>query len=133
MNLPVALSEGWGQSAGKRGFRDIQPVCKPGPDFDSCRRNQLIGTGGMLGIITVFVGITGFVVWFVVTDQWFALGEKIRSLRDGRKRWLTEKHITYLPVQAGGYSHAAPHKEYKTHCSQPIEYNDLDVIISQLT
>ena len=28
-----ALGGGLGQSAGNRGFREIEPVCKPGPKF----------------------------------------------------------------------------------------------------
>ena len=75
-----------GQSAGNRGFREIEPVCKPGPDFDSCSRDQLIGTGGVVFAVALFVGLSGFVVWFVVTDQWFALGDKIRSLCSQKRR-----------------------------------------------
>ena len=52
MNFPNGLGGGWGQSAGNRGFREIQPVCKPGPDFDTCAREQLIAsTGVVLAIV----------------------------------------------------------------------------------
>ena len=70
MKFTNALSGGWGQSAGNRGFREIEPVCKPGPNFDSCSRDQLIGTGVVVFAVALFVGLSGFVVWFVVTDQW---------------------------------------------------------------
>ena len=77
---------GLGSKRGQPGFRDIEPVCKPGPNFDSCSRDQLIGTGGVVFAVALFVGLSGFVVWFVVTDQWFALGDKIRSLRSQKRR-----------------------------------------------
>ena len=86
MNFPNRLGGGWGQSAGNRGFREIEPVCKPGPNFDSCSLDQLIGTGGVVFAIALFVCLSGFVVWFVVTDQWFAFGDKIRSLRSQKRR-----------------------------------------------
>lgn len=81
MNVPTGLVGGLGQSAGNRGFRDSEPVCKPGPDFDSCTRDQLIGTGGVVLAIVEFVDLSGFVVWFVVSDQWIALKDKIRAWR----------------------------------------------------
>ena len=86
MNFPNGFGSGWGQSGGNRGFREIEPVCKPGPDFDSCARHQLIGSSAVVLAIALFVGLSGFVVWFVVTDQWFALGDKLRRLRH-RKRY----------------------------------------------
>ena len=54
MNFPNGLGGGWGQSAGNRGFREIEPVCKPGPNFDSCSRDQLIGTGVVVFAIALF-------------------------------------------------------------------------------
>ena len=54
MNFTNGLGGGWGQSAGNRGFREIEPVCKPGPNFDSCSRDQLIGTGGVVFAIALF-------------------------------------------------------------------------------
>ena len=86
MNFTNGLGGGWGQSAGNRGFREIEPVCKPGPNFDSCTRDQLIGTGGVVLIIALFVCLSGFVVWFVVSDQWFALKDKIHALRFRNRR-----------------------------------------------
>lgn len=86
MNFPNGLGGGWGQSAGNRGFREIQPVCKPGPDFDTCAREQLIGSTGVVLAIVLFVGLSGFVIWFLVTDQWFALGDRIRSWRHRQRR-----------------------------------------------
>ena len=79
MNFPNGLGGGWGQSAGNRGLREIQPVCKPGPDFDICAREQLIGSTGVVLAIVLFVGLSGFFIWFLVTDQWFALGDRIGS------------------------------------------------------
>ena len=81
-----ALGGGLGQSAGNRGFREIEPVCKPGPNFDSCSRDQLIGTGGVVLAIALFVCLSGFVVWFVVSDQWFVLKDQMRALRSRKRR-----------------------------------------------
>ena len=67
MSFPNGLGGGLGPSAGKRGFRQIEPVCKPGPNFDSCRRDQLISTGGVVFAVALF-GLSGFVIWFVVND-----------------------------------------------------------------
>ena len=86
MNFPNGLGGGWGQSAGNRGFREIKPVCEPGPDFDACRRDQLTGTSSVVLAIALFVCLSGFVVWFLVTDQWFALQDKIRLMQHRRRR-----------------------------------------------
>ena len=69
MNFTNGLGGGLGQSAGNRGFLEIEPICKPGLNFDSCSRDQLIGTGVVVFAVALFVGLSGFVVWFVVTDQ----------------------------------------------------------------
>ena len=63
---------------------EIQHQCKLGPNFDACAREQLIGSGEVVLAIGLFVGLYGFVVWFVITDryQWFVLGDRIRSIRD---------------------------------------------------
>ena len=86
MNFPNGLGGGWDQSPGNRGFREIEPVCKPGPNFDSCSRDQLIGTGGVVLAIALFVCLSGFVVWFVVSDQWFVLKDQMRALRSRKRR-----------------------------------------------
>ena len=88
LNFPSGLGGGWGQSAGNRGFRELEPVCKPGPNFDSCSRDQLVGTGGVVLAIALFVGLSGFVVWFVVSDQWFVLKDQMRALRSRHRRWF---------------------------------------------
>ena len=85
MNFPSGYGGSWGQSAGNRGFREIEPVCKPGPNFDSCSRDQLVGTAGVVLAIALFVCLSGFVVWFVVSDQWFVLKDQI-SARN--RRWF---------------------------------------------
>ena len=33
MNFTNGIGGGLGQSAGNRGFREIEPVCQPGPNF----------------------------------------------------------------------------------------------------
>ena len=86
MNFPSGYGGNWGQSAGKRGFREIEPLCKPGLNFDSCTRDQLIGDGVVVLAIALFVCLSGFVVWFVVSDQWFALKDKIHALRFRNRR-----------------------------------------------
>ena len=80
------MGGGWGQSAGNRGFREIEPVCKPGPNFDSCSRDQLLGSGGVVLAIAFFVCLSGFVVWFVVSDQSFVLKDQMRALRSRKRR-----------------------------------------------
>ena len=77
---------GLGAKRGQPGFREIEPICKPGTNFDTCSRDPLIATGGVVFALALFVGLSGFFVWFVVTDQWFALGDKIRSLRSQKRR-----------------------------------------------
>ena len=62
MNFTNGLGGGWGQSAGKRGFLEIEPICKPCPNFDPCSRDQLIGTGAVVFAVVLFVGLSGFVV-----------------------------------------------------------------------
>ena len=54
MNFTNGLGGGWVQSAGYRVFREIEPVCKPGPNSDSCSRDQLIGTGVVVFAIALF-------------------------------------------------------------------------------
>ena len=82
MNLPNGQGGGWGQSGGNRGFRDIEPACKPGPDFDSCNREQLVGSAAVMLGIALFVSVSGLIIWFIETDQWFVLRDKIRSWRE---------------------------------------------------
>ena len=79
MNFPNRLSGGCGQSASNRGFQEIEPICKPGPNFDSFSRDQLIGTNRVIGTVALFVCLSGFFVWF-------ALGEKVRSVRSHHQR-----------------------------------------------
>jgi len=86
MNFPNGLGGDWVQSVGNRGFREIEPVCKQGPNFDLCTRDQRIGIVGVVFAGALFVCLSGFVVWFVVTDQGFDLGDKILALRSHQWR-----------------------------------------------
>ena len=79
MNFPNRLGGGCGQSASNRGFQEIEPICKPGPNFDSFSRDQLIGTDGVIFAVPLFVCLSGFFVWF-------ALGEKVLSVRSHHQR-----------------------------------------------
>jgi len=67
-------------------FARFNPLCKPGPDFDACARERLMDSTSVVLAIVLFVGLSGFVVWFVITDQWFALGDTIRSWRHRKER-----------------------------------------------
>ena len=58
MNFVNGLGAGWGQSGGNRGLRAIEPVCKPGPNFESCSRDQLIGTGGAVFALALCLPIS---------------------------------------------------------------------------
>ena len=85
MNFPNGLGGGWGQSAGNRGLPRFNPSASQGLTH-ACARERFIGSSGVVLSIGLFVGLSGFVVWFVVTDQWFALGDVIRSWRRRRGR-----------------------------------------------
>ena len=85
MSFPDGVGGGWVHSACNRGFRKIQPVCKPGPGFDALVRDGLVGTSGVVLVSELFAGPSGFEVWLVIADQWFSLGDKIRSCCNRRR------------------------------------------------
>ena len=70
---------------GNQGFREIVPRCKPGPDFEACRRDLLVGgTGLVLWVVATFA-VVGGACWFVLSGRWslmlIQIEQKIRSLR----------------------------------------------------
>ena len=74
-----------GSRAGDQGFGEIVPRCNPGPNFEACRRDLLIGGAGLvLWVVATFV-VVGGACWFVLSGRWslmlIKLEQKIRSLR----------------------------------------------------
>ena len=74
-----------GSRAGDQGFREIVPRCKPGPDFEVCRRDLLIGGAGLILWVVATFAVVGGVCWYVLSGRWslilIELEQKIRSLR----------------------------------------------------
>ena len=70
---------------GDQGFREIVPRCKPGPDFEACRRDLLIGGAGLVLWVVATFAVVGGACWFVLSGRWslmlISLEQKIRSLR----------------------------------------------------
>ena len=70
---------------GDQGFRKIVPRCKPGPDFEACRRDLLIGGAGLMLWVVATFAVVGGACWFVLSGRWslmlISLEQKIRSLR----------------------------------------------------
>ena len=74
-----------GSRLGDQGFREIVPRCKPGPDFEACRRDLLIGGAGLTVWVVATIAVIGVACWFVLSGRWslmlIQLEQKIRSLR----------------------------------------------------
>jgi len=51
-------------------FREIKPLCEPGPEFDSCRTEHLTEIGLLLAFIAAFSAITGAWIWLVLSGRW---------------------------------------------------------------
>ena len=70
---------------GNQGFREIVPRCKPGPDFEACRRDLLIEGAGLMLWVVATLAVTGVACWLVLSGKWslmlIKLEQKIRSLR----------------------------------------------------
>ena len=73
-----------------QGFREVEPSCKPGPDFEACRRDKLIGGAGLLIWVVAAFAITGFACWFALSGRlnlaMVTLEQKIRSMRKSGKK-----------------------------------------------
>ena len=67
-----------------QGFRAVKPSCKPGPDFEACRRDKLIGGAGVLIWAVAAFAITEFACWFALSGRlnlaMVTLDQKIRSM-----------------------------------------------------
>ena len=74
-----------GRRAGDQGFREIVPRCKPGPDFEACRRDLLIGGAGLVLWVVAAFAVVGGGCWLIFSGRWFLilikLEQKFRSLR----------------------------------------------------
>ena len=67
-----------------QGFRAVEPLCKPGPDFEACRRDKLVGGAGVLIWAVAAFAITGFACWFALSGRlnlaMVTFEQKIRSM-----------------------------------------------------
>ena len=74
-----------GGRSGDQGFREIVPRCQPGPDFEACRRDLLIGGAGLILWVVATFAVVGGVCWYVLSGRWslmlIELEQKIWSLR----------------------------------------------------
>ena len=72
-----------GGGGGFQGFREIVPRCKPGPDFEACRRDLLIEGAGLILWLGLTLSVVGGACWFVLSGRWsvmlIELEKKIRS------------------------------------------------------
>ena len=59
-----------GSRAGDQGFREIVPRCQPGPDFEACRRDLLIGGAGLILWGGGTFSVAGGARWFVLSGRW---------------------------------------------------------------
>ena len=72
------------------GFRPIEPACKPGPDFEACKRDFFIAGAGLLFWGVAAIAITGLASWFALSGRlnlaMVTLEQKIRSMRKSGKK-----------------------------------------------
>ena len=72
-----------GGGGGFQGFTEIVPRCKPGPDFEACRRDLLIEGAGLILWLVLTLSVVGGACWFVLSGRWsvmlIELEQKIRS------------------------------------------------------
>ena len=72
-----------GGGGGFQGFTEIDPRCKPGPDFEACRRDLLIEGAGLILWLVLTLSVVGGACWFVLSGRWsvmlIELEQKIRS------------------------------------------------------
>ena len=47
----MGFGAGGTAAGGNRGFREIVPQCEPGPDFEACRQETMVGAS----LVTLFV------------------------------------------------------------------------------
>ena len=71
----MSYGSGFG-GAGYRGniFREIKPVCEPGPDFEACRAEKLTEAALLLAVLAAFLAVTGTWIWLVLSGR----GEMLR-------------------------------------------------------
>ena len=55
---------------GDQGFREIIPPCEPGPDFEACRRDLLIGGAGLMLWVVATFAVVGGSCWLVLSGRW---------------------------------------------------------------
>ena len=70
---------GWAKALATVDFDSLNSSAKPVPNFDWCSRDQFVGTGRLVLSIALSICLSGFVVWFVVSDQWFVLKDQISA------------------------------------------------------
>ena len=67
----MSYGRGFG-GAGDRGniFREIKPVCEPGPEFEACRVEKLTEAALLLAVIAAVLTVTGTWIWLVLSGRW---------------------------------------------------------------
>ena len=81
------MGYGAGGTGGGRdlGFRKIVPQCEPGPDYEACRHETIVGVSVVVLVVVAAVVLVGSTSWLVLSGRWslmlISLEQKIRSLR----------------------------------------------------
>ena len=67
----MSYGSGFG-GAGDRGniFREIMPVCEPGPEFEACRAEKVTEAALLLSVVAAFLAVTGTWIWLVLSGRW---------------------------------------------------------------
>ena len=65
-------------------FREIKPVCEPGPEFEACRAEKVTEAALLLAIAAAFLAVTGTWIWLVLSGRWELL--RITHLKKAKLR-----------------------------------------------
>ena len=67
----MSYGSGFG-GAGDRGniFREIKPVCEPGPELEACRAEKVTEAVLLLAVVAAFLAVTGTWNWLVFSGRW---------------------------------------------------------------
>ena len=67
----MSYATGFG-GGGDRGnvFREIKPVCEPGPEFEACRAEKVTEAALLLAVVAAFLAVTGTWIWLVLSGRW---------------------------------------------------------------
>ena len=59
-----------GAGVGGNIFREIKPVCEPGPEFEACRAEKVTEAALLLAVVAAFLAVTGTWIWLVLSGRW---------------------------------------------------------------